>query len=223
MVGYNSEQREVRQAFKFQLMRSKRTRHLDRTIDVAAHIWNHSVALDRRYYQQFGKSLKQAQLQKQLAKLRRTRFPQRRLVDSRSVQAVTDRLYPRVGAWFQREIQRPPTFRSRPKHTRFTRKQRGSKLLGPGRLRIQGRVYRFHQAREIAGTIQTWTIRRDATGRHFVSFGCAEAPKPEALVKTGQATGGDFGWKTLLALPTGEKIDSPLGSGAECKTYSEAV
>src|SRR5215475_5030758 len=101
MVGYNLEQQEVRPAFKFQLTRSKRTKHLDRTIDVAAHIWNPSVALVRRYYQRFGKSQKQAQLQKRLAKLRRTGLWHWQLVDSQSLQAVTDRLYRGWDAWFK--------------------------------------------------------------------------------------------------------------------------
>lgn len=47
----------MRQAFKFQRMRSGRMKHLDRTINVAAHIWNHAVALHRRYYRLFGKTL----------------------------------------------------------------------------------------------------------------------------------------------------------------------
>lgn len=53
----------MRQAFKFQLMRSKRTRHIDRAIDAAAHIWNHSVAAHKRYYRRYGKTLKQGMLQ----------------------------------------------------------------------------------------------------------------------------------------------------------------
>src|SRR5215469_10178015 len=56
-------------------MRSKRTKHLDRTIDVAAHICNSSVALDRSYYQLFGKPLKQAQLQKHLVQTSQNQIP----------------------------------------------------------------------------------------------------------------------------------------------------
>jgi putative transposase len=201
--------KEVRQSFKFQLMRSKRTKHLDRTIEIAAHIWNHSVALHRRYYKLFCKTLKQSQLQRHLAKLRRTRFKHWMLVDSQAVQAVTDRLYRAWDAFFKKEIKRPPTFRARKKYKSFTLKQSGWKLIDEGQIRIQGRFYRFHQSREILGTIKTVTISRDATGRHYVSFSCADVPKPEPFVKTGQATGADFGLKTFLALSTGEKIHSP--------------
>lgn len=199
----------VRQAFKFQLMRSKRTKHLGRTIDVAAHIWNYSIAIHRRYYKIFGKSLKQNQLQKHLAKLRRTRYQHWLLVDSQSLQAITDRLYRSWDAWFKHEIKRPPTFRKRSKYKSFTMKQSGWKLMAPGKLRIQGRIYRFHQSREVLGTIKTVTISRDTTGRFYVSFSCADIPQPEPPVKTGKATGADFGLKNFLTLSTGETISSP--------------
>lgn len=199
----------MRQAFKFQLMRSGRMKHLDRTINVAAHIWNHAVALHRRYYRRFGKTLKQSALQKHLARLRRTRFQHWQLVDSQSVQQVTDRLYRGWNAWFKHETKRPPTFRSRRKYKSFTLKQSGWKIIAPGRIRIQGRDFRFHQSREISGTIKTVTISRDGTGRYYISFSCDQVPPPEPLVKTGIATGADFGLKTFLSLSTGEKIDSP--------------
>jgi hypothetical protein len=43
----------VRQSFQFKLFGCKRLRHLHRTIDVSSEIWNHSVALHRRYYRLF--------------------------------------------------------------------------------------------------------------------------------------------------------------------------
>jgi hypothetical protein len=48
------------------------TRHLDRTIAVAAGAWNHAVALHRCYYRLFGKRLPNEKLQSHLAKLRQT-------------------------------------------------------------------------------------------------------------------------------------------------------
>jgi putative transposase len=190
-------------------MRAKRTKHLDRTIHVAAHIWNHAVAIHRRYYKLFRKNLKQNALQQHLAKLRGTRFKHWQLVGSQAVQAITDRLYRGWNAFFKGEIKRPPTFRARRKYKSFTLKQCGWKVVGPGRLRIQGRNYRFHQSREILGNIKTVTISRDKTGRYFVSFSCAEVPTPEPSVKTGQTTGADFGLKSFLTLPSGEHIDAP--------------
>jgi Nucleotidyl transferase AbiEii toxin, Type IV TA system len=53
----------VRQSFQFKFFGGKRLRHLHRTIDVAAEIWNHAVALHRRYYRLFKKTLPKARLQ----------------------------------------------------------------------------------------------------------------------------------------------------------------
>ena len=64
----------VRQSFKFSLFKSKRLKHLHRTIDVSAQIWNHCVALHRRYYKIFGKGLSEAKLKAHIAKLRNGRF-----------------------------------------------------------------------------------------------------------------------------------------------------
>jgi hypothetical protein len=52
----------VRQSPQFKLFGCKRFKHLDRTIDVASQIWNHSVALKNRYYKLYGKRVAQAQV-----------------------------------------------------------------------------------------------------------------------------------------------------------------
>ena len=201
--------RLMRQAFKFEFFRSKRNKNLDRTINVSAHIWNHSVACHRRYYKMFGKTLPANLLQKHLAHHRNGRFSHWRNVGSQSVQAVVDRLYRGWQAWFKHEIKHPPTFRSRNKYKSFTLKQAGWKLLENGRIKIQGRTYRFYQSREIQGIVKTVTISRDTTDRYYLSFSCDQVPQPEAFVKIGETAGLDFGLKTFLTLSTGEKIDSP--------------
>src|SRR6516164_3383595 len=53
----------VRQSFQCKLFGCERLKHLHRTIDVSAEIWNHSVALKNRYYKLFGKGLPKAKLQ----------------------------------------------------------------------------------------------------------------------------------------------------------------
>jgi len=199
----------MRQAFKFEFFRSKRNKNLDRTINVSAHIWNHSVSCHRRYYRMFGKTLPANLLQKHLARHRNGRFPHWQNVGSQSVQAVVDRLYRGWQAWFRHETKRPPTFRSRKKYKSFTLKQAGWKLLGNGKIKIQGHTYRFNQSREILGIVKTVTISRDTTGRYYLSFSCDQVPQPEAFVKIGETAGADFGLKTFLTLSTGEKIDSP--------------
>lgn len=39
----------IRKTYQFRLYDSKRNCHLDNAIDLAAEIWNHCIALHRRY------------------------------------------------------------------------------------------------------------------------------------------------------------------------------
>jgi hypothetical protein len=109
----------VRQSFQYKLFACKRLKHLHRTIDVSAEIWNHSVALHRRYYRLFKKTLPKAKLQAHLAKMRNGRRAHWKVVGSQSVQAITDRLYFGWEAFFRGDIKRPPTFRRRRKYRSF--------------------------------------------------------------------------------------------------------
>ena len=126
----------LRQAYQFKVFRSKRLRHLHRTIDVSAEIWNHSVALHRRYYRLFKKTLPKARLQVHLARLRNGKMPHWKAVGSQSVQAISDRLYLGWEAFIKGVIKTPPTFRSARKHRSFRLKQAGYKILGHGRIKL---------------------------------------------------------------------------------------
>jgi putative transposase len=199
----------VRQSFQYKLFACKRLKHLHRTIDVSAEIWNHSVALHRRYYRLFKKTLPKAKLQAHLAKMRNGRRAHWKVVGSQSVQAITDRLYFGWEAFFRGDIKRPPTFRRRRKYRSFTLKQAGYKVLGHGRIKVLGRNYRFNQSRPLSGVIKTLTVRRDALRDIQISFSCDQVQQPEQAPKTGLSAGADFGLKDFLTLSTGERIAAP--------------
>jgi len=82
------------QTFKFKLMQSRRNRKLHRQISAAGLAWNHCVALTRRYYKLFGKSVSENSLKKHLAKLKK-REPYGYLSEfgSQALQEVVDRLF----------------------------------------------------------------------------------------------------------------------------------
>jgi putative transposase len=212
----------VRQTFQFKLFGCKRLRHLYRTINVAAEIWNHAVALHRRYYRLFKKTLPKARLQAHLAKLRNRKMPHWKAVGSQSVQAITDRLYLGWEAFFRGDIKRPPTFRKRRKYRSFTLKQCGYRVLGHGRIRILGRNYRFNQSRAVAGIIKTLTVRMDALRDIHITFSCDNVPQPAEAPKTGLSAGADFGLKDFLTLSTGERIAAPQPLKARLRRLRKA-
>ncbi|AFY31741.1 RNA-guided endonuclease TnpB family protein [Calothrix sp. PCC 7507] len=170
---------------KFKLYQHKRNRHLKRTINAAGMIYNHCIALHRRYYRMFGKYLSCAKLQSHIAKLRkRNSFWQQ--VGSQAVQDICQRIDKAYQLFFKhnkkRKVRaeeasarnfvrggvRPPGFKKVRKYKSFTLKQAGYKFLGGNSVKIGNRVYQFWKSREIEGTVKTLTIKRTNIGELFM-------------------------------------------------------
>lgn len=209
----------MRQSYVFKLCAHRHNRRLHASIDVAASIFNHAVAVHRRFYRLYKITLPRARMQAHLAKLRRTRRPAWRAVGSQAVQELVERLYAGWELFFRAAkeakaagrkcAKRPPGFRARRKYASFTLKQAGWKLAGHGRVVIGGRPYRFHQSRAVAGVVKTLTVRRDRLGDLYLIFSCDGVPQPESAPKTGLSAGCDFGLRTFLTLSDGTRVVAP--------------
>ncbi|MFK0732074.1 MAG: RNA-guided endonuclease InsQ/TnpB family protein [Gloeotrichia echinulata HAB0833] len=195
---------------KFKLYAHKRNRHLKRTINAAGVIYNHCIALHKRYYRLFGKHLNCAKLQSHIAKLRK-RNPFWQLVGSQAVQDICQRIDKAYQLFFKHHKKgvRTPGFKKVKKYKSFTLKQAGYKFLGGNRVKIGLRVYQFCQSREIEGTVKTLTIKRTTLGELFMVVVVDDGSNPEVEVKTGRIAGFDFGLKTFLTCSDGTKIESP--------------
>jgi len=79
--------------YTFKLYRSKRNRHLHDDIYLAGKIYNHCIALHKRYYKIFGKYLPKATLQRHITKLKKTaKFSFWKALNSQAIQDITDRI-----------------------------------------------------------------------------------------------------------------------------------
>ena len=156
-------------AFKFKLYQHKRNRHLHRTINAASSIYNHSIALHKRYYRVFGKHLSKNKLQKHIAKLRR-KNEYWQLVNAQAVQDIADRIERAYQLFFKHNKKgiRPPNFRKRIKYKSITLKQNGYQFLDSNQVKIGKRIYKFWKSREIEGKIKTVTIKRNPLGEIFI-------------------------------------------------------
>jgi len=200
----------MRRTLKYRLYTSEKDKHLVEQIHVAASIWNHSVALTRRYYRLYGKSISTNRLQKHIAKLRR-RNPYWQRLGSQAVQDVCQRLDKAYGRFFKdpSRVGRPG-FKKRRGYTSFTLKQAGWAYLGSGRMRIGKRQYRFVESRPISGQIKTVTIKRDRAGRLWILFSVLESDVvPNLHEEVTHPVGLDFGLKTFLTLSDGTSVASP--------------
>lgn len=205
---------EVMKTYKFKLYSAKRNKKLHRQINVAALAWNHCVALTRRYYKRFGKSLPKFKLQKHLTKLK-TRTPYAYLTEigSQALQEVTDRLYKSYERFFEArkngEKYGLPGFRKVRKYKSFTLKQAGYKLLSGNEVVICGQKYKYFKSREIEGKIKTLTVKRDSVNDLWLCFS-VEAEVPNVVnSRPGHPVGFDFGLETYLTGSDGQRIESP--------------
>ena len=201
--------------YKFKLYRSKRNKKLHRQINIAGSIYNHCIALHRRYYRIFKKSLRAFSLSKHLTKLKKiTRYSHWKLVGSQAIQDISERIS-RAYALFFRNLQHnirtaPPGFKKIRKYKSFTLKQAGYKYTGQDNsIIIQKQKYRFFKSREIEGKICTVTVKRDSLGDIYIYFVCKK-DENKVLARTGKSVGFDFGLKTFLTASDGQDIESPL-------------
>ncbi|XHR83917.1 MAG: RNA-guided endonuclease InsQ/TnpB family protein [Gloeotrichia echinulata GP01] len=195
---------------KFKLYEHKRNRHLKRMINAAGVIYNHCIALHKRYYRMWSKHLNCAKLQSHIAKLRkRHQFWQS--IGSQAVQDICQRIEKAYQLFFKHNKKgvRPPNFKKVKKYKSFTLKQAGYKLLNGNRIKIANRVYQFWKSRDVEGKIKTLTIKRTALGELFMVIVVDNELEPEIKSTTGKIAGFDFGLKTFLTCSDGTLIDSP--------------
>ena len=197
--------------YRFKFYQHKRNRYLKRSINASASIYNHCVALHKRYYRMFGKTLNCAKLQKHIAKLR-NRNPYWQLVGSQAVQDICQRIERGYKLFFDHNKKgvRPPSFKKIKKYRSFTLKQAGYKFLGGNRVKIGSKVYRFWKSQNIEGKIKTVTVKRVPTGDLYLIVVTDALGQADNKFKTGKIAGFDFGLKTFLTTSDNEQITSPL-------------
>lgn len=195
---------------KFKLYSHKRNRYLKRIVNASGVIWNHCIALHKRYYRIWGKHLNCAKLQKHIAKLRK-RNPFWQLVGSQAVQDICQRIEKAYQLFFKHKGKgvKPPGFKKVKRYKSFTLKQAGYKFLDGGRVKIGNKVYKYWDSREVEGTVKTLTIKRTPLGELFMFVTVEQSTEHQITVETGKTAGFDFGLKTFLTCSEGFKIESP--------------
>lgn len=211
----------------FKLYRSKRNKKLHRQINAAGLIYNHCIALHKRYYRVFAKMLNMYQLQKHLTKLKKIqRFSYIKNIGSQAVQDITQRI-DRAYKLFFRNLKHkirtaPPSFKKVRKYKSFTLKQAGWKLDEEnGCIAIGKQKYRYTKSREISGMVKTLTLKRDSLGDIYLYFTC-ETTASKVIAGTGKSVGFDFGLKTFLNASDGEDITAPLFFKQNVKAIKQA-
>jgi len=196
---------------------------LTRRIEYASEIWNHHIALCRRYYRLYGKYPGYYNLKRHLTKLKKQRrFRHWNEVGSQAAQMVIKRLDLSYQAFFdcvagKRSNVGLPGFKKRSKYSSFTLTQAGWKYEGGNAIRIGKRTHKFVLSRPIPtgfggkGIIKTVTIKRDRCGDLWLCLSVIEENEStNQHAEVMNPVGMDFGLKTFLSLSDGSGIKSPL-------------
>ena len=200
--------------YKFKLYSNHGNRELHKTIDSHAHIWNHCVALQRRYYAIYGKYIPKFRLINHISKLKRLpRFAHWNQLPSQAIQDVATRIDKGYKAMFEaRALGKKwgrPRFKPRRKYKSFTLLQAGWELLPGNRIRIGKRIYQYFKSRDVFGNPKRCTIKRASIGDVYVCI-LTDYEEPDLnRVMTGKIAGFDFGLKRYLTGHNGHDIDSP--------------
>lgn len=207
----------MRKTFKYKLYHSKKLKTLHGIIDAHAEVWNYGIAMSRRYYKIFNKSLNFNKLKKHITKLKKTtKYNHWRNLPSQSIQDVVERIDKAYALFFSKlkegdKKARPPKFKSYDKYKSYTLKTAGYKLLDDdyGQIKIGKQVFRFFKSRDIKGEIKTCTIKRNSKGHVFIFLSCDGNFIETPLPKTGQAVGLDWGMKCFITTSDEKHFQNP--------------
>ena len=194
--------------YTYKLYRSKRTAKLDAMLREACFVWNHALALQKRYYSLYGKYVTCARMKAYFAK-----HITRRLLHSQSTQEILERLDLSYKRFFDHLSRRPPKYRKARDFSSIVYKQGGFKLNG-NVLVINSikQHFQFSFSRPYEGKVRQIRIKRSRLGEYYlyiVTDAVASSMIHEKSLK-GASVGMDFGLKTYLTLSDGTRIENPL-------------
>ena len=188
--------------YKFKLYKTKRLKYLHGLINVSAGIYNHCIALHKRYYKLYGKTLNIYRLQKHITKLKKlSKYDPWNELGSQAIQEITERIDKGYKKFFRHENKRPPTFKKKRKYRSFILKGAvGYKITGDV-LTVNKKKYKLWFSRKSEGNIKTITVKRDSLGDFWVLITVSlNNVEQMSRATSGKSVGADFGLKTFLTL-----------------------
>jgi putative transposase len=204
----------MHKAFRFRIYPNKKQEILmNQTFGCCRFVFNHFLAKWNETYEQTGKGLNYNTCSKQLTQLKKE-FQWLKEVDSTALQNALKHLNDSFQRFFHQQNDRP-RFKSK-KHSvqSYTSQCNYPKKGNPSIEVVGNRIklpklgwIKFAKSREVEGKILSATVRKNPTGKYFVSILCEVGIKP--LPKREIYVGVDLGIKDFAILSTGEKIQNP--------------
>ena len=200
--------------YKYKLYSTHRFKHLDKMLAEACFVWNHALALQKRYYRLYGKYIPLKIMQAHQAKRVKRCF-----LSAMNVQEIIERLDKSYMRFFNHVSLRTPKFKKSKDFKSVVFKgvcnhgkagvdvckiEENELLL----VKINKR-YKFIKSRDYEGRIKRVAIKRNRLGEYFIYVITDAEPKKYGKSRKGASVGIDFGLKTYLTLSDGVTIDNP--------------
>jgi len=207
----------MRKTFKYRIYPTKsQLTSIENILELTRWVYNETLALRKKAWETEKKSISLYESQKELTKWKQEK-PELKNVYTQALQQAQVRVDFAFKSFFRRckKEEKPgyPRFKGpgRYKSITFPQNQFGFRLYP-----TESKVYlskigdvKIVLHRPIQGVIKTCTIKREPSGKWFITFSCDKVEKPEPLPQTGKIVGIDLGLMTYVQCSDGTKIDKP--------------
>lgn len=203
----------MHKAFKFRIYPTKEQVELiNKTFGCSRFVFNYFLVKWDEAYEQTGKGLSYNACAKQLTQLKKE-LSWLKEVDATALQNSLKRLDNAFKRFFEKQNNKPK-FKSKRNPVQSYTSQCNYSSSRPTIEVIDNKIklpklgwVKFTKSREVKGKILSATIRRNPTGKYFVSILCET--EINSLPTSEKAIGIDLGLKDFVILSTGEKISAP--------------
>ena len=192
--------------YEYKLYSSKRNRKIDAMLREACFVWNHALALQKRYYSLTGKYCSCARMKAHFA-----RRITRHLLHSQTVQEILERLDESFRRFFNHLAARPPKLKKAEQFQSIVWKQGGFKLNA--NVFVVNSIkqhFKFSYSRPYEGRVRQVRIKRSHLGEYYLYIVTDAVAQPCRKSHNGASVGLDFGLKHYQTADDGTRINSPL-------------
>lgn len=199
----------INKAYKFRIYPTKEQEILiTKTFGCSRFVFNHFLAKWNETYQETGKGLTYNSCSYQLTQLKKELIWLKE-VDSIALQTSLKNLTDAYSRFFKKQNGKP-RFKSKknPVQSYTTKYTNGNIAIIGNKIKLPKLGFvRFAKSREVEGRILNATIRRNPTGKYFISI--LVETEVQELPKTNSAVGIDVGLKDFAILSDGTKYENP--------------
>lgn len=199
----------VNKAYKFRIYpNSQQEVLIAKTIGCSRFVFNHFLSAWNDTYERTGKGLTYHACSSQLPKLKKE-YEWLKEVDSIAVQTSVKYLSDSFSRFFKKQ-NKAPRFKSKknPVQSYTTKQTNGNIAIIDNKIKLPKLgLVKFAKSREVEGRILSATIRRNVTGKHFISI--LIETEVDEFPETKRAVGIDVGLKDFAILSDGTVHKNP--------------